>query len=125
MEMWLTAVRSHRIPVFKPACEAEPWLNLGDAARVLKVASKTLRLAAEAGVIEAVHPLPDGPWIFSRADLSSSAARTITDRARQNPRYLTGSHLDQQSLFPSGVQMRGCNGVASDHDPGLCEGIEV
>jgi DNA invertase Pin-like site-specific DNA recombinase len=96
------ALRSHhRIPVFKPACEAEPWLNLGDAARVLKVASKTLRLAAEAGVIEAVHPLPDGPWIFSRADLSSSGARTITDRARQNPRYPTGSHLDQQSLFPS------------------------
>jgi DNA invertase Pin-like site-specific DNA recombinase len=99
----VTALRSHhRIPVFKPtACEAEPWLNLGDAARVLKVASKTLRLAAEAGVIEAVHPLPDGPWIFSRADLSSSAARTITDRARQNQRYPTGSHLDQQSLFPS------------------------
>lgn len=98
----VTALRAHhRIPVFEPACEAEPWLNLGDAARVLKVASKTLRLAAEAGVIEAVHPLPDGPWIFSRADLSSSAARTITDRARQNPRYHTGSHLDQQSLFPS------------------------
>ena len=99
----VTALRSHhRIPVLKPAaCEAEPWLNLGDAARVLKVASKTLRLAAEAGVIEAAHPLPDGPWIFSRADLSSSAARAITDRARQNPRYPTGSHLDQQSLFPS------------------------
>ena len=100
-----TAKSSKIVKIAKPAKSSrrvvKPWLNLGDAARVLKVASKTLRLAAEAGVIEAVHPLPDGPWIFSRADLSSSAARTITDRARQNPRYPTGSHLDQQSLFPS------------------------
>jgi hypothetical protein len=53
--------------VFKPAeDEIEPWLNLGNAAKLLKIAPKTLRLAAEAGEIEAVHPLSDGPWIFAQ-----------------------------------------------------------
>jgi hypothetical protein len=51
--------------------------------------------------IDATHPLPDGPWIFSRAALSTSSARAITERARQNQKYPTGSHPDQQSLFSS------------------------
>jgi hypothetical protein len=99
----VTSLRSyHHIPVFKPADDGiEPWLNLSKAARHLKIASKTLRLAAEAGEIEAVHPLPDGPWIFSRADLSASTARAITERARHNPKYPEGSHPDQQNLFSS------------------------
>ena len=64
----VTSLRSHhRIPVFKQtALGIEPWLNLSDAAKLLKVSSKTLRLAAEAGDIEASHPLSDGPWIFAR-----------------------------------------------------------
>ncbi|MGA2843314.1 MAG: recombinase family protein [Steroidobacteraceae bacterium] len=99
----VTSLRSHhRIPVYKPADDGiEPWLNLSKAAQLLHVAPRTLRLAAEAGEIESIHPLPDGPWIFSRAVLSSSPARAITERARQNPKYPTGSHPDQQSLFSS------------------------
>ena len=69
--------------------------------RLLQVAPKTLRVAAEADEIEALHPLPDGPWIFSRAVLSTAPARAITERARQNPRHPAGSHPDQQSLFSS------------------------
>ena len=99
----ITSMRSsHRIPVFKPAQDGiEPWLNLGDAARVLKVAPKTLRLAAECGEIDSIHPLPDGPWIFARVALASSAAQSITQRARMNPRYPARSHPAQQSLFSS------------------------
>jgi len=99
----VTSLRSHhRIAVYKPADDGvEPWMNLSKAARLLHVAPRTLRLAAEAGEIEAVHPLPDGPWIFSRAILSTSPARAIIERARQNPKYPTGSHPDQQSLFAS------------------------
>jgi hypothetical protein len=67
----------------------------------LKIAPKTLRLAAEAGEIEAANPLSDGPWIFARAALRTSAAQSITERARQNPKYPAGSHPDQQSLFSS------------------------
>ena len=54
----VTALRSHhKIPVFRPAADGiEPWLNLNKAARLLGVAPKTLRIAAEAGEIEGVHP---------------------------------------------------------------------
>lgn len=99
----VTSLRSHhRIPVHKPAEDGnEPWLNLNKAARLLHVAPKTLRLAAEAGEIEASHPLPDGPWIFAHAALTAPAARSITERARQTPKYPTGLHPDQQCLFYS------------------------
>lgn len=99
----VTALRSYRkIPVFRPQLDGiEPWLNLGGAAKLLGITPKTLRLAAEAGEIEGAHPLPDGPWIFSRSKLATPEARQILQRARQNPRHPTGSPPNQQSLFPS------------------------
>ena len=99
----VTSLRSHhRIPVHKPAESGiEPWLNLSKAARVLTTTPKTLRLAAEAGLIEAIHPLPDGPWIFARTVLTTPAAQALANRARQNPRHPAGSHPAQESLFPS------------------------
>jgi DNA invertase Pin-like site-specific DNA recombinase len=99
----VTSLRSHhRIPVFKQAeDEIEPWLNLSDAAKLLKVAPKTLRLAAEAGEIDARHPLLDGPWIFERAALATAAAQSIAIRAQKNPRHPAGSPTAQQNLFSS------------------------
>jgi DNA invertase Pin-like site-specific DNA recombinase len=99
----VTAHRSHhKIPVFRPSPDGnEPWLNLNKAARLLGVAPKTLRHAAEAGHIEGVHPLPDGPWIFSHSELTRPEARQIVHRARQNPKHPAGSHPDQQNLFAS------------------------
>ena len=99
----VTSLRSHhKIPVFHAATDDHaPWLNLSQAARHVGVTPKTLRIAAEAGEIDGIHPLPEGPWIFSRAELDGSAARQLVKRARQNPKYPTGSHPDQQSLFSS------------------------
>jgi len=99
----VTAHRSHhKIPVFRPALDGnEPWLNLSKAARLLGIAPKTLRLAAEAGEIEAIHPLPDGPWIFNRSDLGKPQAQQLVHRARQKSKYPAGSHPDQQNLFAS------------------------
>ena len=99
----ITSLRSHhRIAVYKAADNGiEPWLNLSKAAQLLHVSPRTLRLAAQAGEIEAIHPLPDGPWIFSRPALSTASARAVTERARQNPKYPAGSHPDQQNLFSS------------------------
>lgn len=99
----VTALRSYRkIPVFRPQPDGlEPWLNLGGAAKLLGITPKTLRMAAEAGEIEATHPLPDGPWIFSRSKLATPQAHQILQRARQNPRHPAGSCPDQESLFPS------------------------
>jgi hypothetical protein len=58
----VTSLRSHhRIPVFKPAADGiEPWLNLSKAAQLLKIAPKTLSLAAEAGEIAAISRPSDG-----------------------------------------------------------------
>jgi hypothetical protein len=42
------------------------------------MALRTLRLAAEAGEIAAIHPLPDSPWIFSRSILESPQASAIS-----------------------------------------------
>jgi hypothetical protein len=99
----VTALRSHhKIPVFRLAPDGiEPWLNLNKAAGLLGVAPKTLRIAAEAGEIKGIHPLPDGPWLFSRAVLGEPDAQHIVHRARQNLKYPTGSHPDQQNLFAS------------------------
>jgi hypothetical protein len=73
----VTSLRSHhKIPVHRPADDGiESWLNLTKAAAHLGISPKTLRIAAESAEIERFHPLPDGPWIFSRAILDGSALR--------------------------------------------------
>src|SRR5712691_9186314 len=98
----VTTLRSHhKIPVYRPATDGvEPWLNLTKAAALIDVSPKTLRLAAESGEIDAYHPLPDGPWIFSRAVLTGSAAKSLTECAAHGGKYPAGRHPDQQNLFP-------------------------
>ncbi|GLR59077.1 hypothetical protein GCM10007919_38040 [Rhizobium indigoferae] len=82
----VTALRSYRkIPVLRPQIDGvEPWLNLGGASKLIGFTPMTLRLAAEAGEIEGVHPLPDGPWIFSRSKLA----------ARKHPVHYRSACLD-------------------------------
>jgi hypothetical protein len=112
----VTSLRSHhRIPVFKAAADGvEPWLNLPDAAHVLNIASKTLRLAAEAGEIDARHPLSEGPWIFARAELMTDAAKSIVERAHRNARRpsdqtKTSKAYSTQWHRQMGVLMRDCS----------------
>jgi DNA invertase Pin-like site-specific DNA recombinase len=50
------------------------WLKLKEAAAYLCVDGKTLRIAVERGEVAAVHPLPEGPWIFRREDLDKLSA---------------------------------------------------
>ena len=99
----VTSLRSnYRIPVYTPTQGGiEPYLNLSKAAKLLGIAPKTLRMAAESGEIEAIHPLSEGPWIFSRSALTGSEAQTIVMRARTSASSPTGLHPDQQNLFSS------------------------
>jgi hypothetical protein len=99
----VTTLRSHhKIPVYCPAGEGhEPWLNLSKAAAHLQIRPKTLRLAAECREIDALHPLQDGPWMFSRAVLDSTAAKVLVDRARNRAKQPSGPHPDQKNLFSS------------------------
>jgi DNA invertase Pin-like site-specific DNA recombinase len=96
----VTTLRSHHgIPVHRRVPEDEaPWLNLNKAATFLRISPKTLRLAVEAGRIEAVHPLPEGPWIFSRAALNEPAALDLVKQARRNPNHPAGPPPGQQAL---------------------------
>jgi hypothetical protein len=96
----VAALRSHHgIAVHRRTPEDEAaWLNLNRAAALLRISPKTLRLAVEAGRIDAVHPLPDGPWIFSRAALGGPAALGIVNQARRNPNHPAGSPPDQETL---------------------------
>jgi hypothetical protein len=80
----VTALRSHHeIPVYSAEQRSsEGWLNLTEAARVVGVSARTLRLAVERGELGADHPLADGPWIFKRANLQSESTAHLAARAR-------------------------------------------
>ncbi|HKZ72474.1 MAG TPA: recombinase family protein, partial [Steroidobacteraceae bacterium] len=80
----VTALRSHHeIPVYSAERRIrEGWLNLTEAARLVGVSARTLRLAVERGELAAEHPLADGPWIFNRNTLEAKAAVELAARAR-------------------------------------------
>ena len=63
--------------------KSEGWLNLTEAANLLGISSRTLRLAVERGDIEAEHPLSEGPWLFKRAALETAAAIQLVDRVHR------------------------------------------
>lgn len=99
----VTSLRSHyNIPVHRTAEDGcAPWLNLRDAAALIGVAPRTLRIAAEKGEIDAMHPLADGPWIFKREDIEGDAGRQLALRTRRARKHPAVSNPDQQILFPS------------------------
>src|SRR5689334_4146649 len=99
----VTSLRSsYGVPVHRAAEDgADPWLNLRHAAAMVGVAPRTLRLAAERGEIDALHPLGDGPWLFRRTDLEGPAARSVALRARSHSKHPAASGPDQQNLFPA------------------------
>jgi DNA invertase Pin-like site-specific DNA recombinase len=84
----VTALRSHhRIACHSPERqEAEGWMNLTDAAALLGVSPRTVRLAVDAGELHADHPLSEGPWIFNRRELMSNAAQRLSERAHRGGR---------------------------------------
>src|SRR6185369_5919605 len=99
----VTSLRSHhKIPVYRPAENgAEPWLNLTKAAAYLGVSPKTLRLAAERDDIQAMHPLPEGPWLFRRAALDGSTTQALVERARHSAKHPARPQPLQEDLFAS------------------------
>src|SRR5437762_2491984 len=99
----VTSLRSHhKIPVHRSAQNGiEPWLNLTKAAAHLGISAKTLRLAAESAEIKALHPLPEGPWIFSTAALDGPAAQALIERARRVLKHPERPPVLQADLFSS------------------------
>ena len=96
----VTSLRCHHgIPVYSPATRAtEGWFNLTQASRFLGVNPRTMKLAVEHGELAADHPLSDGPWVFSRADLESDRALALATRARTRHREPAIPNEDQGTL---------------------------
>jgi excisionase family DNA binding protein len=95
----------HQIPVHNPEERIKNgWMTLSEAADYLGVSSRTLRLAAEAGEIPSRHPLQDGPWVFSRADLDAAPAQAVKQRAHnRNQKVGAVPNPKQQNLDFSGT----------------------
>ena len=70
-------------------------MNLTEAAHVLGISPRTLRLAVECGEIEAEHPLADGPWVFKRSVLETPAAAALVARVRRHGPEGTIPNADQ------------------------------
>ena len=89
----------HGIPVYsEKKRKSEGWMNLGEAAAYLNVASKTLRCAAERGVVPSRHPLGDGPWLFQRADLDLCAVQREVGATQRHRTTLAGQDRLQLPL---------------------------
>ena len=73
-------------------------MNLTEAARELHMSARTLRVAAERGEIAAEHPLPDGPWVFKRAELASTATKRLVERVTQRKAGVAVPSVEQTAL---------------------------
>jgi Helix-turn-helix domain len=70
-------------------------MNLTEAAHVLGISPRTLRLAVERGEIAADHPLAEGPWLFKRCDLEAPAVAALVARVRRRGREGTIPSVEQ------------------------------
>jgi hypothetical protein len=75
-------------------------LNLAEAAHLVRVSARTLRLAVERGEVKAERPLAVGPWIFNRADLDNEISSALVARARalQRGREIPSEQLGNLEL---------------------------
>jgi DNA invertase Pin-like site-specific DNA recombinase len=96
----VTALRSHHeIPVYSAEQRArDGWLNLTEAARLIGISARTLRIAVERGELAAEHPLPEGPWIFDRQSLQAGPAAELVARIRAR-RHTPAIPAEQEQLF--------------------------
>jgi len=62
------------------------WMNQTEAAAYAGVNPKTLRRAVDRGDVQAIHPLPDGPWVFKREWLDSPKAYGVFEQAKAGNR---------------------------------------
>jgi Recombinase/Resolvase, N terminal domain/Recombinase zinc beta ribbon domain len=82
----ITSLRSHhKIECYNPQRQAtEGWLNLSQAAQLMGVSSRTLRLAIEQGYITAERPIACGPWVLNKQAFDGKDAARFVERMRLN-----------------------------------------
>jgi hypothetical protein len=77
---------------------AEGWLNLSQAARLVGVANRTLRLAIERGDVAAERPIASGPWVLNKQTLQSEVAARFLERVRLGKSHPTVPPSAQATL---------------------------
>jgi Recombinase/Recombinase zinc beta ribbon domain len=60
----------------------EGWMNLSQAARLVGVSNRTLRLSIEQGYIAAERPIDCGPWVLNKKSLEKENVSRLLDRVR-------------------------------------------
>jgi hypothetical protein len=98
--MHVTSLRTHhKIPCFdKQRCAEEGWINQTQAANFSDISAGALRLAVSRGQTEAQHPLPDGPCVFNRRSLQTSAATELVRRIKNGRLDPTACNTDQNMI---------------------------
>jgi DNA invertase Pin-like site-specific DNA recombinase len=101
----VTSLRTHHnIACFNSErCAAEGWMNQTQAAAFLGISAGALRFAVSRGDIEAQHPLPNGPWVFNRRSLQTSAASELVRRIKAGRHDPTARNADQNTFEFSGT----------------------
>lgn len=96
----ITSLRSyHQIACHSAESkESKGWMTLTEAAELLHLSSRTVRLAVERGEISGEHPLADGPWVFRRSDLETAAAKELVRRAHNYNRRRAVPDVAQKEL---------------------------
>lgn len=81
--------------------ESDGWMTLTEAAKYLKISSLPLRKAAERGELAALHPLPDGPWLFQQHELDTDKAEGVVEGIIGRRKQGVTRSDDSVSLFKS------------------------
>lgn len=81
----------------------EGWLKLNEAAALLGVSPRTLRLAVERGEIAGPITLAEGPWVINRQALWTVAVEELVQRTRGRARNPAKPSPGQQTLGFSGT----------------------
>src|SRR4051794_18124142 len=80
----VTSLRcNHAIQCYDPQRQNdEVCLNLSQAARLVGVTNRTLRVAIEHGHVADERPIASGPWVLNKQSLQTDAAVHFLERVR-------------------------------------------
>lgn len=86
----VASIRNARGIPPRSASSAAEWVTGEQAVELVRAAPSTLQRAVASGNVEALHPLPNGPWLFRRESLErwNSSQRVRRNRAAPTPAQL-------------------------------------
>lgn len=91
--------KQHNIPAFDAEKYARRgWVNLQQAADILRVHPETVRRLIKAKLLQARQAIKYSPWIIEKEHLQNRELKNIAESVNENPRILTQKNPDQLSF---------------------------